>query len=127
VDFGTTTVSAVLVILSDGAFSLQGESAGNGQIRYGADVINRIVRAAKPGRHRKAQEGHHRGGNAAALIDTLCGQCRHLKKAHFPNGAASNTTLNHLLLGINADYCEGSRMCRPFSTPGRILTSALGL
>ena len=48
VDIGTTTVSAVLINMETGEI-LAKSSAGNGQIRYGADVINRIIEAAKPG------------------------------------------------------------------------------
>ena len=40
VDIGTTTVSALLVDMLTGEI-LAKASAGNGQIRYGADVINR--------------------------------------------------------------------------------------
>ena len=31
-------------------------SAGNGQIRYGADVINRIIESGKPGGREKLQD-----------------------------------------------------------------------
>lgn len=48
IDIGTTTVSAVLVELLSGDIIAKA-SSGNGQIRYGADVINRIIEATKPG------------------------------------------------------------------------------
>ena len=48
VDIGTTTVSAVLINMENGEI-LAKSSAGNGQIRFGADVINRIVESQKPG------------------------------------------------------------------------------
>lgn len=48
VDIGTTTVSAVLADLKTGNL-LAKASSGNGQIRYGADVINRILEQGKPG------------------------------------------------------------------------------
>ena len=31
-------------------------SAGNGQIRYGADVINRIIESTKPGGRKRLQD-----------------------------------------------------------------------
>ena len=42
IDIGTTTVSGVIVDLISGKI-LAKASSGNGQIRYGADVINRII------------------------------------------------------------------------------------
>ena len=42
VDIGTTTVSAILMNMETGEI-LAKASSGNGQIRYGADVINRII------------------------------------------------------------------------------------
>ena len=48
VDIGTTTVSAVIINMATGEI-LAKSSSGNGQIRYGADVINRIIETTKPG------------------------------------------------------------------------------
>ena len=48
VDIGTTTVSAVLINMETGEI-LAKASSGNGQIRFGADVINRIIEQQKPG------------------------------------------------------------------------------
>ena len=48
IDIGTTTVSALLIDMISGDI-LGKASSGNGQIRYGADVINRIIESAKPG------------------------------------------------------------------------------
>ncbi len=48
VDIGTTTVSMVLVDMATGEIHAKG-SSGNGQIRYGADVINRIIQQNQPG------------------------------------------------------------------------------
>ena len=54
VDIGTTTVSAVL-LHGDWRDSCQA-SSGNGQIRFGADVINRIIEQQKPGGKKKLQD-----------------------------------------------------------------------
>ena len=48
IDIGTTTVTMVLTDLTSGKLLAKG-SSGNGQIRYGADVINRIIQSSKPG------------------------------------------------------------------------------
>ena len=55
VDIGTTTVSAVLLNMETGEI-LAKASSGNGQIRFGADVINRIIEQQKPGGKKKLQE-----------------------------------------------------------------------
>ena len=55
IDIGTTTVSAVMVDMLTGRI-LAKASSGNGQIRYGADVINRIIESQKPGGHKKLQD-----------------------------------------------------------------------
>jgi uncharacterized 2Fe-2S/4Fe-4S cluster protein (DUF4445 family) len=55
VDIGTTTVSAVLINMESGEI-LAKSSSGNGQIRFGADVINRIIESQKPGGKKKLQD-----------------------------------------------------------------------
>ena len=55
IDIGTTTVTMVLVDLKTGKILAKG-SSGNGQIRYGADVINRIIEQGKSGGRKKLQD-----------------------------------------------------------------------
>ena len=55
VDIGTTTVSALLINMETGEI-IGKASAGNGQIRYGADVINRIIESMKPEGSKKLQD-----------------------------------------------------------------------
>ena len=101
IDVGTTTVSAVLFDLESGAL-LSKASCGNAQIRYGADVINRIIEQGRRGGIKKLQN--------AILKDTLCPLTEALcKQAGLEQTSilrlciASNTTMNHLLVGIPAD------------------------
>lgn len=101
VDIGTTTVSAVLADLQTGRLLAKG-SAGNGQIRFGADVINRIIEQGKPGGRKKLQD--------AILKETLTPMVAELCKAGGVRATqivracvASNTTMNHLLVGVDAD------------------------
>ncbi len=101
VDIGTTTVSAVLFDLADGRL-LAKASCGNGQIRYGADVINRIIEQGKPGGRKKLQDAIIKE-TLLPLIATLC------KTANLPASRilrmsiAANTTMNHLLVGVDAE------------------------
>jgi uncharacterized 2Fe-2S/4Fe-4S cluster protein (DUF4445 family) len=101
IDIGTTTVSALLVDLSNGDILACG-SAGNGQIRYGADVINRIIESSKPGGMVRLNQ---------AVVECLCRLTAALcKKAAVTEGQiyraaiAANTTMTHLFLGVSPEY-----------------------
>lgn len=102
VDIGTTTVSAVLMDLADGRI-LAKASSGNGQIRYGADVINRIIEASKEGGLKKLRSAV----TEETVIPIILGMCR---SAGVPAGQvyrvviAGNTTMNHLFFGVTPDY-----------------------
>jgi len=101
VDIGTTTVSGLLVDLETGRI-LAKASAGNGQIRYGADVINRIVEQQKPGGVRKLQSAVVEE-TLLPLIEHMCRDACVRKEHIYKMVVASNTTMNHLLLGVNAN------------------------
>ncbi len=101
IDIGTTTVSAVMVDMLTGRI-LAKASSGNGQIRYGADVINRIIESQKPGGHKKLQD--------AIIDETLNPMIQQMSRAAglsshqiYRLSVGGNSTMNHLLLGINAD------------------------
>lgn len=97
IDIGTTTVSAVLAEMTTGKIVAKG-SSGNGQIRYGADVINRIIEQGKPGGRKKLQD--------AIVKETLVPILANLYKAAGISAKsilqlciAANTTMNHLFVG----------------------------
>jgi uncharacterized 2Fe-2S/4Fe-4S cluster protein (DUF4445 family) len=101
IDIGTTTVSALLTDLKTGKL-LAKASAGNGQIRYGADVINRIVEQSKPGGYKRLQDAIVKE-TLVPLVETMC-QSAHIRpKRILRFCVASNTTMNHLLLAIDAN------------------------
>jgi uncharacterized 2Fe-2S/4Fe-4S cluster protein (DUF4445 family) len=81
VDIGTTTVSALLVDLDTGEI-LSKASAGNGQIRYGADVINRIVEQQKAGGVEKLQKAIIQE-TLLPLIELLCQDAGITRNAFF--------------------------------------------
>ena len=101
VDIGTTTVSAIIIDMLTGEILAKG-SAGNGQIRYGADVINRIIESEKPGGREKLQKAVI-DETINPLIDTMCRQAHLDHSQIYRLCIASNTTMNHLLLGVFAD------------------------
>ena len=101
VDIGTTTVAAVLVDLETGKL-LAKASTGNGQIRYGADVINRIVEQGKPGGIKRLQDAIVKD-TLRPLLAGLC-ESANIKATQILRVCiASNTTMNHLLLGVDAE------------------------
>ena len=101
IDIGTTTVSAVLFDLKTGRL-LSKASGGNGQIRYGADVINRIIEQGKPGGRKKLQDAIIKE-TLVPLIAEMCKDAKLSARRILRVCVASNTTMNHLLVGVDAD------------------------
>ena len=100
IDIGTTTVTMVLMDLTTGKLLAKG-SSGNGQIRYGADVINRIIQQGKDGGAKKLQKAIVK----ETLNPILCGLCETAgirPDAILRLSIGANTTMNHLLLGVDA-------------------------
>lgn len=102
IDIGTTTVSMLLVNLETGD-PVTAASGGNAQIRYGADVINRIIESTKPG-------GLERLRNAivneciAPLIRRLCISAGIGPEQIYRAAIAGNTTMTHLVMGVPGEF-----------------------
>ena len=101
IDIGTTTVTMVLTDLTNGKLLAKG-SSGNGQIRYGADVINRIIEQGKDGGKKKLQD--------AIIKETLTPIIANLRRTAGVSArsilrlcVAANTTMNHLFVGVDAE------------------------
>ena len=101
IDIGTTTVSAVITDLKTGKLLAKG-SGGNGQIRYGADVINRIVEQGRKGGVERLQKAIVEE-TLQPLARALCASAKVDADRILRCCVASNTTMNHLLLGVDAD------------------------
>jgi uncharacterized 2Fe-2S/4Fe-4S cluster protein (DUF4445 family) len=125
VDIGTTTVSALLVDLSSGDILASG-SAGNAQIRYGADVINRIIESTRPGgleRLRQAVTGEC----LCPLISALCETAGVAEGQIYRAAIAANTTMTHLFLGVSPEYLRLDPYTPAFFEYGPSRCDALGL
>ncbi|MBR2697038.1 MAG: DUF4445 domain-containing protein, partial [Clostridia bacterium] len=105
VDLGTTSVAALLVNMEDGSV-LAKASTGNGQIRYGADVINRIIESGREGGSTRLQKAVV-DESITPLTEQLCAAAGIGMKNIYRMCLAGNTTMNHLLLGV---YAEPVRM-----------------
>ena len=103
VDIGTTTVTAALLDLQTGKVMAKA-SAGNGQIRYGADVINRIIQSSTPGGREKlrAAIGEETLHPMIQEICTSAGiEATDIKRCVI----AGNTTMEHLFaLEVKKDF-----------------------
>lgn len=125
VDIGTTTVSALLVDMISGEI-LAKASAGNGQIRYGADVINRIIESAKPGGQKRLQDAIVKE-TLNPMITKMCASagfsCQHIYRM----AVAGNTTMEHLLMGINADPLRMEPYIPTFFKTNSLYASDIGI
>ena len=101
IDIGTTTVTMVLLDLESGKILAKG-SSGNGQIRYGADVINRIIESSRSGGKKKLQDAIVKE-TLTPIIANLCKSAGINAKSILRLCIAANTTMNHLLIGVDAD------------------------
>ena len=101
IDIGTTTVTMVLTDLKTGKLLAKG-SSGNGQIRYGADVINRIIESSRPGGKKKLQDAIIKE-TLTPIIANLCKAAEISAHSILRLSIGANTTMNHLLLGVDAD------------------------
>ena len=101
IDIGTTTVSALLVDLPGGDILACG-SAGNAQIRCGADVINRIIESSKPGGMERLNQAIT--GCLCRLIAALCKKAAVAEGQIYRAAIAANTTMTHLFLGVSPEH-----------------------
>ena len=101
IDIGTTTVTMVLLDLETGKILAKG-SSGNGQIRYGADVINRIIESGRTGGRKKLQDAIIKE-TLTPIIANLCKSIGVSARSILRLSVGSNTTMNHLLLGVDAE------------------------
>ncbi|MDY4753769.1 MAG: corrinoid activation/regeneration protein AcsV [Candidatus Faecousia sp.] len=100
IDIGTTTVTMVLTDLESGRILAKG-SSGNGQIRYGADVINRIIEQSKSGGRKKLQDAIIKE-TLSPIIANLCKSANVSARSILRLSVGANTTMNHLFVGVDA-------------------------
>ena len=101
IDIGTTTVTMVFTDLTSGKLLAKG-SSGNGQIRYGADVINRIIESGRSGGKAKLQNAIIKE-TLVPIIANLCKTSGINARSILRLSIGANTTMNHLLLGVDAE------------------------
>jgi uncharacterized 2Fe-2S/4Fe-4S cluster protein (DUF4445 family) len=125
VDIGTTSVSTLLADLETGE-PLAAGSVANAQIRYGADVINRIIESTRP-------DGL--SGLRSALINEcltplicdICAACGVEAAQIYRVAAAGNTVMTHLLAGVWAGYIRLEPYVPAFFQLGELRGAETGL
>ncbi len=124
-DLGTTSLAGLLVDLETGKI-LAKASGGNGQIRYGADVINRIIESDKLGGRRRLQDAVVKESIIPMLAQMY--QSAHVNPRRiYRMVLAGNTTMNHLLLGLHADPIRMEPFVPSFFQTNYIYVRDIGL
>ncbi len=101
IDIGTTTVVVYLIDLSDGRIIDVG-STYNSQMRYGDDVITRIVHATEGG---GLQTLHEVVLSDINELTSLLTERHSIRKEQVESVAvAGNTVMTHLFWGLNPEY-----------------------
>ena len=125
IDIGTTTVTAVLTDLKSGRILAKG-SCGNGQIRYGADVINRIIEQGRPGGQKKLQDAILKE-TLNPILAKLCRSAGISCGSILRVSIGANTTMNHLLLGVDGSPVRMEPYIPSFFSWGDLLAGDLHL
>ena len=125
IDIGTTTVSALIINMENGEI-LAKASAGNGQIRYGADVINRIIEQQKPGGTNRLQRAVI-DDTINPMIQEMCKKASISRNSIYRMCVAANSTMNHLFAGINADPLRMEPYIPAFFKTNSLFASDVGI
>ena len=125
IDIGTTSVVVALVDLYTKEV-IDKSSSGNAQIKYGADVINRIVYSTK-------RNGMDDLTNAIIyetinpLLDSLYDNNNINKDDVVTLVVAGNTTMSCLFLGVYPDYLRLEPYIPPYLKSPRLMGGDIGL
>ncbi len=124
-DLGTTSLAGLLVDFQTGKI-LAKASGGNGQIRYGADVINRIIESDKLGGRRRLQDAVIKESIIPMLVQMYRSANINPRRI-YRMVLAGNTTMNHLLLGLWSDPIRMEPFVPSFFQTNYIYVRDIGL
>lgn len=125
IDIGTTSVVVCLVDLINQKL-IDKASSGNAQIKYGADVINRIVFASK----KDGLEVLHRAiihETINPLLQSIYEKNNISKDNIISVVASANTTMASLFLGVYPDYLRREPYIPPFMKSPKLVGEDIGL
>ena len=101
-------------------------NAGNGQIRYGADVINRIIESMKPEGSKKLQDAVIKE-TINPMIEQMCRASGFNPDHIYRMCVAGNTTMNHLLTGMEGDPIRMEPYIPTFYKTNSLFASDIGI
>jgi len=123
VDVGTTTLVAQLVDMSE-CRVLRTKATYNKQARYGEDVITRMIHAEKGGLDELHQTVVK---DINDMISVLCDENGISPEDITAVVCAGNTTMTHLLLGVNPKHIRKEPYIPTFSFPSPIKAKEIGI
>ena len=123
-DIGTTTVVGHLVDMTTGV-TVEAAAKYNSQIKFGADVINRINHARQPG----GADALHQAviGDIEALIDDLVERTKVGRGDIQCVVAAGNTSMLHFLLNLQSDLIRLTPFVPSTTSPPPLRAAEIGL
>ena len=124
VDLGTTSIVAYLLDFTTGRV-VDSASAYNGQIACGEDVISRIIYAKR--KHGLARLQKLAVGTINDLVEDLRVRNNIEPREIHEVAIAGNTTMTHLLLGIEPRYLREEPYIPVISSPPKLIADELGL
>lgn len=125
IDIGTTSVVVCLVNLITNEV-IEKASSGNAQIRYGADVINRIVFAIKKDNLEIMRKAIVED-TLNPLIESIYEKIGIDKNNVIRTVISGNTTMSTLFLGIYPDYLRLEPYIPPYLKSPRLMGEDVGL
>ena len=125
IDIGTTSVVVCLVNLSTNEV-IEKASSGNAQIKYGADVIHRIIYSSKKNGLEELQKAIVKE-TINPLLESIYAKTN-INKEHIVSAiVAGNTTMSSLFLGVYSDYLRQEPFIPPFLKSPNLIGKDIGL
>jgi uncharacterized 2Fe-2S/4Fe-4S cluster protein (DUF4445 family) len=125
-DIGTTTVVASLIDMSDGS-ELAVQSAINPQKQYGLDVLSRITYAQEHGREGLSELQRTILESFSDMTDKLCEERGIDRRCIYQVTVAANSTMLHLLLGVDPASIGTSPFSPVFTRTKEIWAADIGI
>ena len=122
VDIGTTTIVAALMDMRTGS-RLGVRTAINPQKQFGFDVLTRISNIIEHGEECLRQQQHCVVSCLNALVEELCAEHSVLPKEIYAIAVAANTTMLHILCGVDPSPL-GYAPYRPVFTQSKEIPAA---
>ncbi len=126
VDIGTTTLVASLIDLNNGE-EIDSEAEINSQKIFGQDVLTRITYVVENGEQGTLELQKTLVNSLNKMINRICKSKNVNKNRIYEMSIAANSTMMHMLLGIEAISLGRSPYAQIFSSAKNIMASEIGL